>query len=74
MRGSFSWVVFVLGGFIAVLFHNASRERRVQCNPCRAIFGIRSPLSKVSVVIFWLLIIPGIITLILVLLGALFSW
>jgi len=28
----------------------------------------------VSVVIFWLLIIPGIITLILVLLGALFSW
>ena len=74
LRGSFSWVVFFLGGFIAVLFRNAGRERRVQCNACSAIFGIRSLLSKLSLVIFWLLILPGIIALVLVLFGALFSW
>src|SRR6266581_4186982 len=65
LRGSFSWVVFLLGGFIAVLFHNASRQRRVQCNACGAFFGIRTPLSKGSLFIFWLLIAPTIIVLVL---------
>src|SRR5258708_7166621 len=73
LRGSFSWFVFFLGGFIAVLFHNASRQRRVQCNACGAFFDIRTPLSKLSLVIFWLLIAPTIIVIAFVLLRALFS-
>ena len=74
LRGSFSWVMFFLGGFIAVLFHNASRERRVQCNACSAIFGVRTRLSKLSLVILWLLILPTIVAILLKLLSALFSW
>jgi len=70
LRGSFSWLVFFLGGFFAVLFHNASRERRVQCNACSALFGIRTPLSKLSLVILWLLILPTIIVLLLALIQA----
>jgi hypothetical protein len=73
LRGSFSWLVFFLGGFIAVMFHNASRQRRVQCNACGGFFGIRTPLSKVSLAIFWLLIAPTIIVLAYVLLAGLFS-
>src|SRR6266498_3044419 len=72
LRGSFSWFIFFLGGFIAVLFHNASRQRRVQCNACGAFFGIRTPLSKLSLFIFWLLIAPTIVVLVFVLLSALF--
>src|SRR5262245_14357153 len=72
-RGSFSWLVFFLGGFIAVLFHNASRRRRVQCNACGAFFGIGTPISKLSLIVFWLLIAPTIIVLVFVLLSALFS-
>ena len=73
LRGSFSWLVFFLGGFIAVLFHNASRQRRVQCNACGAFFGIRTRLSRLSLVIFWLLIAPTIVALVFLLLSALFS-
>ncbi|MDB6035109.1 MAG: Double zinc ribbon, partial [Verrucomicrobiales bacterium] len=32
LHGSFSWAALFLGGFLAVFFHNASREKRVQCN------------------------------------------
>src|SRR5687767_13960632 len=42
-RSSFSWIAFLMGGFLAVLFHNASREVRVQCNACEKIFGIQTP-------------------------------
>ncbi len=73
LRSSFSWLVFFLGGFIAVLFHNASRKRRVQCNACGGLFGVRTPLSKLSLVLFWLLIAPTIIVLVFVLLSVLFS-
>ena len=73
LRGSFSWLVFFLGGFIAVFFHNASRQQRVQCNACGAFFGIRTRLSRLSLVIFWLLIAPTIVVLVFVLLSALFS-
>jgi len=73
LRGSFSWFVFFLGGIIAVLFRNAGQERRVQCNACGKPFGIRTPVSKGSLVVFWLLIAPTIIILILLLIGALFS-
>jgi len=70
LRGSFSWLVLLFGGLIAVLFHNASRQRRVQCNACGALFGIRTPLSKLSLLVFWLLIAPTLIVLVFVLLSA----
>jgi len=76
LRGSFSWPVFLAGGFLAVLFRNAGRSRRVRCNKCEEVFNIRPPLSKVSLVIFWLLIGPSIVALIILLvtlLGSIFS-
>ena len=73
LRGSFSWLVFFLGGFIAVLFHNASRQRRVQCNACGEFFDIRTALSNTSLVLFWLLIAPTIIVLAYVLFVCFFS-
>jgi chromate transport protein ChrA len=71
LGGSFSWVAFLLGGFIAVFFRNFSRQRRVQCNACGTFFGIRTPLSKLSLVAYWLLIGPTIVLLLFVLLGLL---
>jgi len=65
LRGSFSWPIFLAGGFLAVLFRNAGRSRRVRCNKCEAIFNVRTPVSKLSLVIFWLLICPTIIALII---------
>jgi hypothetical protein len=66
-------VVFLLGGFLAVLFHNASRETRVQCNACGAIFGFRKSSAEVALVILWLLIAPTILILVCWLLSAVFS-
>src|SRR5437868_3195288 len=51
LRSSFSWLVFLAGGILAVVFRNAGRRRRVRCNKCGALFYIRTPLSKVSLVI-----------------------
>jgi hypothetical protein len=62
--GRFNWLVFFLGGLLAVLVHNASRKERVQCNACGAFFGIRTPHSKVA------LVVPTIMVLIVILLGA----
>jgi len=48
----------------------------VRCNKCNAIFEIRTPLSKVSLVIFWALVCPMIITgilLLVLLLQSIFS-
>jgi len=73
LRGSFSWTVFFAGGIWAVLFRNAGRRRKVRCNKCEAIFHIRTPLSKVSLVIFWLLIGPTVIALIILLAALLVS-
>jgi hypothetical protein len=66
-RGSFSLPAFLFGGFIAVMFRNAGKARRVRCNKCEARFYVSSPLSKISRVIFWLLVTPGIICLAMVL-------
>jgi hypothetical protein len=74
LRDSFSWLVFLAGGFVAVLFHNASRERRVQCNGCGHFFGIRTPMSKLSLVVFWFLIAPAVVLLAYVLVAGLFGW
>ena len=67
MRSSFSLLAFLSGGLIAVLFRNAGRPRRVRCNKCEARFYVSSPLSKISRVIFWLLVTPTIVVLIIAL-------
>lgn len=73
LRGSFNWAVYFLGGFLGVIFHNASHQKRVQCNACGEFFGIRSPMSKISLVIFWLLVAPSVLVLLFVLISAIFS-
>jgi hypothetical protein len=64
LRSSFNWLVFLAGGLWALLFFNASRKTRVQCNQCEALFDIRKPFSGVSKVIFWLLISPVIASMV----------
>jgi hypothetical protein len=76
LRGSFSWLVFFAGGLFAVLLRNAGRRRKVRCNKCETLFDIRMPLSRVSLVLMWVLICPTITTLIILLvalLGRIFS-
>jgi hypothetical protein len=69
LRGSFSWLVFLAGGVFAVLFRNAGRRRKVKCNDCGALFEVRAALSPLSLFLFWLLIGPTIIALIIFLLS-----
>lgn len=71
LRGSFSILAFLAGGILAVIFRNAGRPKKVRCNKCDVIFDIHPPLSKMSRVIFWLLIGPTILALVLLLLGLL---
>jgi hypothetical protein len=59
----FSLLPFLAGGLLAVIFRNAGRPKRVRCNKCEARFYVSSPLSKISRVIFWLLVTPTIICL-----------
>ena len=66
-RSSFSLLAFLGGGLPAVFFRNAGRRRRVRCNRCEARYYVRSPLGKISQVIFWLLVAPTIIVLIILL-------
>jgi len=61
----------MLGGLIAVFFHNFGRARRVQCNACGTFFGMRTTLSKMSIAVFWLLIAPTIIVLMWIILSIL---
>jgi hypothetical protein len=56
MKGSFSLLFFLLGGFLAVILRKASQERRVQCNACAAFFNIQTAGSKVSFVLLLLLV------------------
>lgn len=67
VRSSFSLPVLLLGGLIAVVFRNAGRPRRVRCNKCEARFYVSSTFSKISRVIFWLLVAPSILALIIAL-------
>jgi hypothetical protein len=71
LRGSFSWLAFLAGGLLAVLFRNTGRERRVRCNQCDALFSVRTPFSKVSRVIFWLLVCPTLMAFVICLLALL---
>ena len=74
LRGSFSWLIFFIGGIFAVVFRNAGRRRKVRCNKCEATFYIRSPLSIVSLAIFWLLMGLAIVFLILLLITAIHTF
>jgi hypothetical protein len=62
-RGSLSLPAFLFGGLIAVFFRNAGKARRVRCNKCDARFYFSSPLSRISRVIFWVLVTPTVICL-----------
>src|ERR1700743_835625 len=59
-RSSFSLLAFLSGGILAVLFRNAGGNRRVLCNRCDARFYVRTPLSRISLVLFWLVVSPTI--------------
>ena len=67
LRGSFSLLVFLAGGLLAVIFRNAGRGKRVRCNKCETVFEMHTPLSRLSLVVFWLLICPTILVLIVLL-------
>ena len=67
LRGSFNLLAFLAGGLLAVIFHNASRKKRVRCNKCGAFFSIQTRLSKLSLVFFWLLVLPAIAVILVVL-------
>ena len=73
LRGSFSWPVFFAGGIFAVLFRNAGSRRKVRCNHCKAVFEVRTPLSRVSLVLLWLLICPTIIGIVLLMAAFLYA-
>ncbi len=72
--GSFNLLVFLSGGLLGVLFYNAGRPRRVQCNKCGALFNLRTPLSRFSRVIFWLLVAPTVVSIIILLLLLLYTF
>src|ERR1051325_1896961 len=42
LRGSFSWLVFMAGGLLAVIFRNAGRGKKVRCNKCDTLFEIHT--------------------------------
>ena len=67
LRGSFSWLIFLAGGILAVICRNAGRRKKVRCSNCEALFDIRTPLSIVARVFFWLFLAPAIITLVVLL-------
>lgn len=73
LRRSFTWWVFLTGGLEAIVFRNAGREKSVACNQCGTLFKIRTPLSRLSRVIFWLLVLPGIALLVILVLSFLVS-
>ena len=71
LGSSFNLGVFFLGGIPALIFRNAGRPRRVQCRRCGALFTIKTRASKVFRVLFWLVIAPGILALIVLAVGLL---
>jgi hypothetical protein len=73
LRRSFGWAALIAGGLPGLFLWNAGRPKRVRCNKCEATFDIRTPLSKISLVIFWILVGPAIILLIVLALWALHS-
>jgi DNA-directed RNA polymerase subunit RPC12/RpoP len=72
LRGSFSVPAYLIGGLLGLLFFNASRKRRVQCNVCDAFFDIRSPYARVALVVFWILVLPTLLVFALLLISMLF--
>jgi hypothetical protein len=72
LRSSFNVGVFLLGGIWAIIFRNAGRPRRVRCSQCEEVFSIRTPASKVSLAVFWLLVAPGVLGIAILLVA--FAW
>lgn len=64
-RSAFNLLVYLAGGVPALIFWNAAKSRRVHCHHCGAGFNIRSTLARFCGIIFWLLVAPTIIALIL---------
>jgi hypothetical protein len=64
LRSSFSVRWYLVGGLLGVFVRNAGQPTRVRCNKCGEFFHIRTSLSKVSAVLFWFLVAPTIVTLI----------
>ena len=67
--GSFSLPAFLLGGLIGVMLRNAGKARAVCCNKCQTRFYLSTPFSKISRMMFWFLVTPTIIFLILALIA-----
>ena len=63
LRPSHSLLALFLGGIFAVWACNGGRPTRVQCNKCGAFFDVRTRGSRVSVLLFWLLVAPAILVL-----------
>jgi hypothetical protein len=63
LRSSFSLPAFLLGGLFAVMFRNASRGQKMQCQKCGTVFVVRSSLSKVSRTLFWIIVTPPLVVL-----------
>lgn len=61
LRESHNYLALFFGGIIGLALLTAGREKRVQCNACGAIYGIRPTSSKISLAIFWLLAAPTIL-------------
>lgn len=59
LRSSFSLGAFLMAGIFGVIFRNSSRPRRLRCAHCETVFSVRTPGSKLSLVVFWLLVAPG---------------
>ena len=69
--GSFNLPAFLLGGLIGVMLRNAGKARAVCCNKCQTRFYLSTPFSKISRMMFWFLVTPTIILLILALIASL---
>jgi hypothetical protein len=65
LRGSFNPLAFLAGGLIAVILHNASHKRRVQCNNCGACFSVPTTGPTLSLLLLVLLVgLPFVIFLV----------
>jgi hypothetical protein len=65
LKNSVNLPALLVGGWLGLVFHNAGRKKRVQCNQCATFFSIATPVTKLSRVLFWLLVSPTIIVLLI---------
>ena len=65
VRRSFSWLVFLMGGFIIAALHTLSRKRRVTCNHCGGFFNVRTGSSRTFLIIMLIVIALTVLGLVL---------